>query len=163
MRAAEIAREGKVSVLIKGSMSDGDLLAPSRPRKRDYGRTARLSHAYFVRSCRAEPNGLFVADAQLNVVPNLAAKKDIVANTVDLRAGQRHRDAPRRAAGGDGLRVTPAFVSTADAAALKTMAEQRMFGNAIADGPLTVDSRAFRGGSARERRQIGSRRTTGHP
>jgi phosphotransacetylase len=36
--------------------------------------------------------------------------------------------------------VTPAFVSTADAAALKTMAEQGMFGNAVVDGPLTADS-----------------------
>ena len=82
---------------------------------------------------------MFVADAQLNVVPNLAAKKDIVANTVDLaRASGIVTPLVALLAAMD--YVTPAFVSTADAAALKTMAEQGMFGNAIADGPLTVDS-----------------------
>lgn len=138
VRAAEIAREGKVSVLIKGSMRDGDLLAPVAAPEAGLRSERRLSHAYFV-DVPGRANGLFVADAQLNVVPNLAAKKDIVANTVDLaRATGIITPIVALLAAMD--YVTPAFVSTADAAALKTMAEQRMFGNAVADGPLTVDS-----------------------
>jgi len=137
-RAILLVRDGKVTALVKGSMSDGALLAPVAAPEAGLRSDRRLSHAYFV-DVPGRANGLFVADAQLNVVPNLAAKKDIVANTVDLaRASGIVTPLVALLAAMD--YVTPAFVSTADAAALKTMAEQRMFGNAIADGPLTVDS-----------------------
>ena len=137
-RAAEVAREGKVSVLIKGSMSDGDLLAPVAAPDAGLRSERRLSHAYFV-DIPGRPSGLFVADAQLNVVPNLAAKKDIVANTIELaRATGLVTPIVALLAATDF--VTPAFVSTADAAALKTMADRGMFGSAVVDGPLTADS-----------------------
>ena len=138
LRAAEIAREGKVSALIKGSMSDGDLLAPVAAPESGLRSDRRLSHAYFL-DLPGRPNGMLVADAQLNVVPNLAAKKDIVANTVDL-ARAIGIVTPNVALLAAMDYVTPAFVSTADAAALKTMAEQSMFGSAVVDGPLTADS-----------------------
>ena len=138
LRAAEIAREGKVSALIKGSMSDGDLLAPVAAPESGLRSERRLSHAYFL-DLPGRPNGMLVADAQLNVVPNLAAKKDIVANTVDL-ARAIGIVTPNVALLAAMDYVTPAFVSTADAAALKTMAEQSMFGSAVVDGPLTADS-----------------------
>jgi phosphotransacetylase len=138
LRAAEVAREGTVSALIKGSMSDGDLLAPVAAPESGLRSERRLSHAYFL-DLPGRPNGMLVADAQLNVVPNLAAKKDIVANTIDL-ARAIGIATPNVALLAAMDYVTPAFVSTADAAALKTMAEQGMFGNAIVDGPLTADS-----------------------
>jgi phosphate acetyltransferase len=138
LRAAEIAREGKVSALIKGSMSDGDLLAPVAAPESGLRSERRLSHAYFL-DLPGRPNGMLIADAQLNVVPNLAAKKDIVANTVDL-ARAIGIVTPNVALLAAMDYVTPAFVSTADAAALKTMAEQSMFGSAVVDGPLTADS-----------------------
>jgi phosphate acetyltransferase len=137
-RAVEVAREGKVSVLIKGSMSDGDLLAPVAAPDAGLRSDRRLSHAYFV-DLPGRPNGLFVADAQLNVVPNLAAKKDIVANTIDFARGIGVVTPVVALLAATDF-VTPAFVSTADAAALKAMAEQRMFGSAVVDGPLTADS-----------------------
>ena len=138
LRAAEIAREGKVSALIKGSMSDGDLLAPVAAPESGLRSDRRLSHAYFL-DLPGRPNGMLIADAQLNVAPNLAAKKDIVANTVDL-ARAIGIATPNVALLAAMDYVTPAFVSTADAAALKTMAEQAMFGSAVVDGPLTADS-----------------------
>ena len=138
LRAAEIAREGKVSALIKGSMSDGDLLAPVAAPESGLRSDRRLSHAYFL-DLPGRPNGMLIADAQLNVAPNLAAKKDIVANTVDL-ARAIGIATPNVALLAAMDYVTPAFVSTADAAALKAMAEQAMFGSAVVDGPLTADS-----------------------
>ena len=138
VRAAEIARQGKVSALIKGNIGDGDLLAPVAAADSGLRSDRRLSHAYFL-DLPGRPSGMFVADAQLNVVPNLAAKKDIVANTVDL-ARSVGVAVPNVALLAAMDYVTPAFVSTADAAALKTMAEQGMFGAAVVDGPLTADS-----------------------
>jgi phosphotransacetylase len=145
-RAVEIARQGKVSALIKGNIGDGDLLAPVAAPESGLRTDRRLSHAYFV-DLPGRPSGMFVADAQLNVVPNLAAKKDIVANTIDL-ARAIGVASPNVALLAAMDYVTPAFVSTADAAALKTMAEQGMFGSAVVDGPLTADS-ALSGEAAR--------------
>ena len=138
LRAAEVAREGTVSALIKGSMTDGELLTPVAAPESGLRSERRLSHAYFL-DLPGRPNGMLVADAQLNVVPNLAAKKDIVANTIDL-ARAIGIATPNVALLAAMDYVTPAFVSTADAAALKTRAEQGMFGGAVVDGPLTADS-----------------------
>lgn len=138
LRAAEVAREGRVSALIKGSMSDGDLLAPVAAPESGLRTERRLSHASYL-DLPGRPNGMLVADAQLNVVPNLAAKKDIVANTIEL-ARAIGIATPNVALLAAMDYVNPAFVSTGDAAALKAMAEQGMFGGAVVDGPLTADS-----------------------
>ena len=138
IRAAEIARDGKVSALVKGSMSDGDLLAPIAAPESGLRGERRLSHAYYL-DLPGRPNGILVADALINIAPNLAAKKDIVANTIDL-AKALGIVAPNVALLAAMDYINPAFTSTGDAAALKAMAEQGMFGNAVLDGPLTADS-----------------------
>jgi phosphotransacetylase len=138
IRAAEIARDGKVSALVKGSMSDGDLLAPIAAPESGLRGERRLSHAYYL-DLPGRPNGILVADALINIAPNLAAKKDIVANTVAL-ANALGIAAPNVALLAAMDYINPAFSSTGDAAALKAMAEQGMFGSAVVDGPLTADS-----------------------
>jgi len=137
-RATEIVREGAVAALVKGSMSDVDLLSPVAAPESGLRTERRLSHACFL-DLPGRPGGILVADAQLNIAPNLAAKKDIVANTVDL-ARALGVAVPGVALLAAMDYVTPAFASTADAAALKSMAEQGLFGKAICEGPLTADS-----------------------
>src|SRR5260370_503309 len=80
-------------------------------------------------------------------IRDLAAKNDIVQNTIQL-AISLGIAAPNVAllAAMDG--PAPAFPSTTDAVALKTMAAQGMFRGAIVDGPLTPDS-ALSGEAAR--------------
>ncbi len=138
MRAVELAREGKVAALIKGSMSDGDLLAPVAAPESGLRSDRRLSHAYFL-DLPGRSHGILLADALLNIAPNLAAKKDIVANTIDL-AFALGIAAPNVALLAAMDYVTPAFSSTGDAAALKSMAAQGVFRGALVDGPLTPDS-----------------------
>ncbi|HYR01178.1 MAG TPA: bifunctional enoyl-CoA hydratase/phosphate acetyltransferase [Casimicrobiaceae bacterium] len=137
-RAAEVVRDGKVAALVKGSMSDGDLLAPVAASESGLRTERRLSHASFL-DLPGRPNGMLVADAQLNIAPNLAAKKDIVANTVEL-AHALGVSVPSVALLAAMDYVTPAFASTADAAALKSMAEQGLFGKTACEGPLTADT-----------------------
>ncbi len=137
-RAAELAREGTVAALVKGSMSDGDLLAPVAAPESGVRTERRLSHAYFL-DLPGRANGMLLADALLNIAPNLAAKKDIVANTVEL-ARALGIAAPTVALLAALDYVTAAFPSTGDAAALKTMGAQGLFRDAIVDGPLTADS-----------------------
>ena len=137
-RAAELAREGAVSALIKGGMSDGDLLAPVAAAESGLRTERRLSHAYFL-DLPGRANGMLLADALLNIAPNLAAKKDIVANTVEL-AHALGIATPAIALLAALDYVTAAFPSTGDAAALKAMGAQGLFRDAVVDGPLTPDS-----------------------
>ena len=146
LRAVELAREGHVSALIKGSLGNEDLLGPVAAHESGLRTDRRLSHAYFL-DLPGMSRGLLLADAQLNVSPNLAAKRDIVLNTIQL-AISLGLAAPNVAllAAMDG--PSPAFPSTTDAVALKSMAAQGMFRGAIVDGPLAPDS-ALSGDAAR--------------
>ncbi len=137
-RAILLVRDGKVTALVKGSMSDGDLLAPVAAAESGLRTDRRLSHAYFV-DLPARPNGMLLADAVLNIAPNLAAKKDIVASTIDL-ARMLGVDVPAVALLAALDQRSVAFPSTTDAAALKSMADQGAFGRARVEGPLTADS-----------------------
>ena len=137
VRAAERARDGAVHALVKGSLGNDDLLSPVAAPESGLRGERRLSHAFFV-DLPGRSRGLLVADALLNVSPNLAAKKDIVANTVEL-AYALGVASPAVALIAAMDVVTPAFASTADALALKTMALQGAFRDARVDGPLTAD------------------------
>jgi phosphate acetyltransferase len=136
-RAITLAREGHVAALVKGSLRNEDLLAPVAAPESGLRGDTRLSHAC-VLDLPGLPRALIVADAQLNVAPNLAAKRDIVLNTLQL-ANAIGIGTPRVAllAAMDG--PSQAFPSTTDAVALKSMAAQGLFGAAIVDGPLTPD------------------------
>ena len=74
----------------------------------------------------AQQRGLLLADAHMNVTPNLAAKRDIVHNTIQLAAALG-LTAPSVAllAAMDG--PAPAFRSTTDAVALKSWRRRACF------------------------------------
>ncbi len=137
-RAAELAREGRFAALIKGTLSKEDLLRPVVNPAFGLRTERRLSHAYFL-DLPSQNRGLLLADAHMNVTPNLAAKRDVVQNTIQLAA------ALGLAAPNVGLLAAmdgpaPAFRSTTDAVALKSMATQGLFGKVAVDGPLAPDS-----------------------
>jgi phosphate acetyltransferase len=136
-RAVALAREGAVGALIKGSLRNEDLLAPVAAADSGLRTDTRLSHAC-VLDLPGLARPLVLADAQLNVNPNLAAKRDILLNTLQLAAALGIAT-PRVAllAAMDG--PSQAFPSTTDAVALKSMAAQGHFGTAIVEGPLTPD------------------------
>jgi phosphate acetyltransferase len=137
-RAIELARDGKIGALVKGSLGKEDLLGLVAAQESGLRTATRLSHAYFV-DIAAQPRGYLLADAQMNVTPNLAAKRDIVQNTVHL-AHALGIEVPRVAllAAMDG--PAAAFPSTTDGVALKSMATQGRFPAAIVEGPLTPDT-----------------------
>ena len=136
-RAVLAARDGAIGALIRGSLSVEDLLAPVVAADSGLRTGRRLSHATFL-DLPGVPRPLLVADAMLNVAPNLAAKRDIVAGTVLLAQalGIAEPNVALLAAKGT---VAPAFPSTSEAAALKSMALQGAFPGAVVDGPMTPD------------------------
>jgi phosphate acetyltransferase len=137
-RAAELARAGRAAALVKGTLSKEDLLRPVVDAAFGLRTERRLSHAYFL-DLPSQNRGLLLADAHMNVTPNLAAKRDIVQNAIQL-AMALGLPAPNVGllAAMDG--PAPAFRSTTDAVALKSMAMQGLFGTALVDGPLAPDS-----------------------
>ncbi len=135
--AVMLAREGKVSALIRGSLAHEDLLAPVAAPESGLRGERRLSHATFL-DLPGQSRFLLIADASLNVAPNLAAKKDILENTLDL-AYALGVVAPNVALLAAKCTVAPAFPSTSEAAALRSMAAQGAFAGAVVEGPLTPD------------------------
>ncbi|MCC6194515.1 MAG: bifunctional enoyl-CoA hydratase/phosphate acetyltransferase [Burkholderiales bacterium] len=137
-RAAELASEGQVAALVKGSLRDEDLLGPVVGADSGLRTERRLSHAYFL-DIPGQPRGYLLADAHMNVTPNLAAKRDIVQSTVQL-ATALGLAAPRVALLGAMDGPAPSFRSTTDAIALRSMAAQGLFPGAAVDGPLTPET-----------------------
>lgn len=137
LRAVELAREGRAGVLIRGSLSIEDLLSPVAAAESGVRTERRLSHATFL-DLPGQSRFLIVADAMLNVAPNLAAKKDILLNTIQL-ATALGVASPRVALLAAKGTIAPAFASTSEAAALKSMAAQGAFHGAVVDGPMTPD------------------------
>jgi phosphotransacetylase len=137
LAAIELAASGEVRCLIQGALRIDDLLAPIAAPDRGLRGERRFSHVHVLDlPGRARP--LLVADALLNLNPNLAAKADILHNTFAFAIALGIRE-PRAAVLAAVDVVSPAFPSTADADALRSMAEEGLFGTARVAGPLTAD------------------------
>jgi phosphate acetyltransferase len=151
VRAAELARDGHVAALVKGSLDKRHVLNPVVAPESGLRTERRLSHAYFL-DIPGQPRGYLLADAQMNIAPNLAAKRDIVLNTI-LLATALGIATPNVAllAAMDG--PAPAFPSTMDAVALRAMAAQGKFPGAAVDGPLTPRCPQMRRGRVASRRR----------
>ena len=107
-----------------------------------------MSHVFYIQA----PNyfkPLFVSDAAINIKPNLADKKDITQNAIDLFHALGF-GLPKVAIICAVESINEAMQSTLDAAALSKMAERGEITGAIVDGPLAFDN-AISIDSAREK------------
>lgn len=136
-RAVTLVRDGEAQALVRGSLALDDLLAPVAAPESGLRTAHRLSHAQFL-DLPGHARPLVVADALVNVQPNLAAKKDILRNTIAF-AQALDIAAPRVALLAAKSVIAPAFASTSEAAALRSMAAQGAFAGATVDGPMTAD------------------------
>jgi phosphate acetyltransferase len=137
-KAVALIREGRAEMLMKGSLSTGELLGAVV--KRDTGlRTARrLSHC-FIMDVPNHPNVLIITDAAINVFPTLEEKIDIVQNAIDL-AHALKIDNPKVAILSAMETVNPSLPSTVEAAALCKMADRGQITGGLLDGPLALDN-----------------------
>jgi phosphotransacetylase len=137
-RAVELARDGEVRALIKGSLYPDDLMravaAPDSGLRAEH----RLSHAYFV-DVPGMARPFLLSDAVLNIAPNLAAKREIVQNAIDF-ARDLGIATPQVAVLAAVEGVTPAIPATGEAAALAKMAAQGLISGGVVEGPMTVDT-----------------------
>ena len=135
--AADMAAEGKVEILMKGSLHTDELIHAvlARPALRT---ERRMSHVFRF-DIPLYPKPLLITDAALNIRPNLGEKVDIIQNAIDF-ARVMGVECPKVAILSAVEMVNPNIPSTIDAAALCKMAARGQIKGGILDGPLAFDN-----------------------
>jgi phosphotransacetylase/acyl dehydratase len=136
--AAAMAGDGKVEALMKGTLHTDELMRAVLMPEARLRTSRRMSHVFAI-DAPGYPRPLFITDAALNMRPDLADKRDIVQNAIDL-AHALGIVRPRVAVLCAVETVNPAMPSTLDAAALCKMAERGQITGAELDGPLAFDN-----------------------
>lgn len=136
-KAATMAANGECGAIMKGKIHTDDLLRAVLDH-RELRTSRSLSHV-FVEDVPSYSRLLFVADAAVNIAPNLARLRDIVMNAVDL-ARALGVDRPKVAMLSAVETVTDDIPSTLAAAAICKMADRGEITGADIDGPLALDN-----------------------
>jgi phosphate acetyltransferase len=136
-KAVELARAGKASALMKGSLHTDALMGPVVAHE-GLRTDRRVSHV-FLMDVPAYPKPLLVTDAAINIAPDLQAKRDIVQNAIDaaLVLGIK---SPKVAILAAVETVDEKMRATVDAASLCKMAERGQITGGVLDGPLALDN-----------------------
>lgn len=137
-KAAELVREGKAKLIVKGSVHTDELMAVLVDASQKMRTDRRMSHV-FVMQVQSYHKLLLITDAALNVEPDLMTKRDIVQNAINL-AHVLDNPSPKVAILSAQENVKPQLPSTIDAAALCKMADREQITGAILDGPLAFDN-----------------------
>lgn len=137
-RAVDLARRETVRAIMKGALHSDTLLEPIVRREGGLRTGRRISHVYVLDVPGLE-HPLLISDAAINIAPDLAAKRDITQNAIDLaRACGIER--PRVGILSAVETVNPNIPSTIDAAVLAKMAERGQIEGGAVDGPLAMDN-----------------------
>ncbi len=138
MAAAALARDGAVSMLMKGSLHTDHFMSAVVTRESGLRTGRRISHA-FVMAVAAYPKLLILTDAAVNIAPSLQEKADIAQNAIEL-ARALGVERPKVAVLCATESVNPAMPATLDAAALSKMADRLQIRGGDIDGPLAFDN-----------------------
>lgn len=136
--AVALVRAGKAAALMKGSLHTDELMEAVVDMALGLRTERRMSHVY-VLDVPTYPRPLLITDAAINIYPDLAIKRDIVRNAIDL-AHALGIDRPKVAILSAVETVNPRIGSTLDAAALCKMADRGQIVGAVLDGPLAFDN-----------------------
>lgn len=136
--ACRLVTENRAGSIMKGHLHTDAFLRAILSSKAGLRGRRQVSHV-FVLDVPSRDHLLFVTDAAVNIAPDLAAKRDIVQNAIDL-ARALGVDRPRAGILSAVETVNPAIASTIDAAALSKMAERGQIEGGLVDGPLAMDN-----------------------
>lgn len=139
-RAVELVREGEGQVLLKGKTQTAALMKAVLDR--DNGlRAGRLLSDAFVFECPAKDGGkrlVCITDGGINIAPDLAAKKEILLNAVELYHFLGFAR-PRVSCLSMVESVVKGHAPGEDAAALAEMGARGELGDCDVEGPLSLD------------------------
>ena len=137
-RAAELARDGRVEALMKGSLHTDELMAAVVSSASGLRTKRRVSHCFLLQTPHY-PRPFIVTDAAINLAPDLEQKADIVRNAIEL-AHVIGVAEPKVAILAAVETVSPSMPATLDAAALCKMADRGQITGGRLDGPLAFDN-----------------------
>lgn len=138
LAAVALVRAGKVDALMKGALHTDELMEAVVDTTLGLRTERRMSHIY-VLDVPTYPKPLLITDAAINIYPDLAIKRDIVQNAIDL-ALALGTPLPKVAILSAVETVNPRITSTLDAAALCKMADRGQIIGGLLDGPLAFDN-----------------------
>lgn len=136
--AVALVREGRASLLMKGSLHTDELMQSVVNAQTGLRTGRRLSHV-FIMDVPTYPDPLFITDAAINITPDLSCKVDIVQNAIDLHLALG-LGTPRVAILSAVEQINPKMPTTLEAAALCKMADRGQITGGILDGPLAMDN-----------------------
>jgi len=137
MRGVEMARQDKVKVVMKGSMHTDELMAEIVHKERGLRIGRRMTHCMVV-DVPAYKKLLILSDAALNITPNLAEKKDIIQNAIDLSIALGSAQ-PKVALLAAVETINEKMPVTLEYAILCKMAERGQITGGLVEGPLSFD------------------------
>jgi phosphate acetyltransferase len=135
--AIDLARDGKVEGLMKGSLSIEELIGPITSAAKGLRTDRRISHVHAL-DIPKYPKPLFITDTMINISPGLSEKREICQSAIDL-ARWLGIPAPKVALLAAVDTINPKMPATIQAATLCKMAERGQISGGILDGPLTID------------------------
>lgn len=134
--AAQMAVDGEVEMILKGTLSSRELMSAIQLNPR-LGTDRTVSHVHAL-DIPTFPRILYVTDTELNETPDLSTKRGIVQNAANLLHALGNRN-PKVAILSASDLVDLRMPSTLDAAALCKMAERGQIEGAMVDGPMPFD------------------------
>ncbi|OGT42722.1 MAG: enoyl-CoA hydratase [Gammaproteobacteria bacterium RIFCSPHIGHO2_12_FULL_37_34] len=137
-KTINMAREGKVEILIRGGAHREDLLRAMQKVDKGLLTDHTMSHAV-VLDVPTYHKALILTDSLINIDPSLDVKRHITQNAIDFALALGITEPKVAILAGTDM-VNSAMRSTIDAAALCKMAERKQIHGGILDGPLTFDN-----------------------
>lgn len=137
-RAVALVREGRVQVLMKGSLHTDELMSAVVDRAHGLRGTRRISHVFLFDLPRY-PKLLGLADCVVNIAPDLKTKGDILGNAVDLLQALGIAR-PKVGILAAVESINPGIPATLDAQALVAMAREGAWPGAWVEGPFGFDN-----------------------
>ncbi|PID44302.1 MAG: enoyl-CoA hydratase [Proteobacteria bacterium] len=136
--AVKLVSDGKADALMKGALHTDELMSEVLRKEAGLRTERRLSHVFVIDAPHYE-KPLLITDAAINIQPDLACKRDIVQNAIEL-AQALSIGVPKVAILSAVETVNPNIPSTLDAAALCKMADRGQITGGVLDGPLAFDN-----------------------
>ncbi|MFA5480436.1 MAG: phosphate butyryltransferase, partial [Candidatus Muiribacteriota bacterium] len=138
LQAVKNVSSGKADMIMKGLVSTGTFLKAVLNKEFGLRTGSLLSHVAVIESENYHKL-LAVTDAAMNIAPDLAAKMDIVKNSVKVMRALGV-ELPKVACIGAVETVNPDMPATIDAAILSKMNERKQITDCVVDGPLALDN-----------------------
>jgi phosphate butyryltransferase len=138
LQAAQLIREGRADILMKGMVSTGQLLKAVLDKEHGLRKGSILSHVAIFESPYYHKL-LGITDAAMNVAPTFEDKISLINNAVELfhLLGEPN---PKVAVVGAVETVNQRMESTMHAATLSMMNKRQQITGCIIDGPLALDN-----------------------